>query len=68
MLSEKVKETNVLSSKRWQVYNTMPIVHIVSLSDCAPLWKTAHKKANNMSTKKEVHQFQVACVSCLYLK
>ena len=28
----------------------------------------ALNKVNNLSTNKEVHQFQVACVSYIYLK
>ena len=46
----------------------MPLIHIISLSACAPLWKMARKKVNNLSTNKEFYQFQVAYVSYLYLK
>ena len=66
MLREKIKETNVPSYNKWQVSNKIPVCHILSLSACAPLWKMAHKKVNNLSTKKGFYQFQVACV--LYLK
>ena len=55
MLRDKVKEKNVSSSNEWQVYNTMHLCHILSLSARAPLWKMAHKKMNNLSTKKEVY-------------
>ena len=46
----------------------MPLYHILSLSACAPLWKMSRKKVNNLSTKKEVYQFQVACVSYMSLR
>ena len=68
ILREKIKETNVSSSNKWQVSNTMPLVHILSLSAHAPLWKMARKKSKKFSTNREVYQFQVACVSYLNLK
>ena len=46
----------------------MPLVHVLSLSAHAPLWKMECKKANDLSTNKEVYQFQVACVSYPNLK
>ena len=48
--------------------NTIPICQILNLSARAPPWKMARKKVNNLSTKKEVYQFQVACVSYLNLR
>ena len=39
MLREKIKETNVSSSKIWQVSNTMPLCKVLSLSACARLCK-----------------------------
>ena len=68
MLREKIKETNVSSSNKWKFSNTMPLCHIFSLSACSPLWKMSRKKVNNLSTKKEVYQFQVVCVSYRNLK
>ena len=68
MLREKIKETNVLSSNEWQVSNTIPLVHILSLSACVPFWKMTRKKVNNLLTNKEVYQFQVACVSYINFK
>ena len=67
MLREKIEETNVLLSNEWKVSNTMHLIHILGLSDCAPLWKMSRKNVNNWSTKKEVHQFKVACVSYMNL-
>ena len=52
MLREKIKESNVLSKNELQVYNSMPIIHIISLIDCAPLWKTTHKNMEKILTKK----------------
>ena len=52
MLLEKNQETNVSSYNKWQVSNIIPLYHIINLSACVPLWKMAHKKMNNMSTKK----------------
>ena len=37
MLREKIKETNVLSSNKWQISKTMPLGHILTLSDCGSL-------------------------------
>ena len=54
--------------KKWQVSNTMDLVKIISLSASAPLWKMAFRKVRNFSTLKQVYQFQVACVSYIYLK
>ena len=48
---------------RWQDFNRIPICYILSLIDHTPLWKIEQNKVNNSSTKKEVYQFQVACVS-----
>ena len=56
------------SSKQWQVYNTTPLVQILSLSAREPPWKMAFKKVNNLATNMEVYQFQVECVSYLNLK
>ena len=36
MLREKIKETNVSLSSKWQVSNIMPLCHIVILSSRAP--------------------------------
>ena len=66
MLREKIKETNVSSSSKWQVSNKMNLVHIISLSYRATLWQKEHNKVKNASTNKEVYQFQVSYV--LYLK
>ena len=68
MLREKIKETNVSSSNKWRVYNTMPIINIIILSARATLWKMARNKVIQFSTNKQVYQFQVACVSYLNLK
>ena len=68
MLREKIKETNVSSSKIWQVSNTMPLCKVLSLSACARLCKMARKKVDNFPTKKELYQFQIECVSYLNLK
>ena len=59
MLRDKIKETCVLSSNKWQVYNTMPIIHIIILSACSPLWKMARNKMNKFSTNKEAYQFKL---------
>ena len=67
MLIEKTKETNVSSSNKWQVYNTMPLCHVLSLNTRAPIWKMERKKVKFFSTKKQVYQLQVACVSYLNL-
>ena len=67
MLRDKNKETNVSSSNRWQVFNTIRLCYILRLSACEPIWKIAHKKASNFYRKKEVYKFQVACVSYLNL-
>ena len=63
MLGEKIEETNVSSSYKFQVSSTMPLCHIFNLSGHAYLWKMAHKKVKNFSTKKEDYQFQVGYVS-----
>ena len=55
------------SSNKWQVYNTTPLVHIIRLSDCAPLWIMSHKKVKTFSTNKEFYQFQVVYVPYLNL-
>ena len=44
ILGEKIKETNVSSSNKCLVSNTIPLCHIINLSACAPLWKMARKK------------------------
>ena len=62
MLREKIKETNVSSSNKCQVYNTMPLCHILNLSARETLWKMAPRKVNDLSTKKIVYHFQVVCV------
>ena len=46
----------------------MSIFHILNLSECIPLWQLVRNKANGFSTKKEVYQSQVSCVSYLNLK
>ena len=68
MLGEKIKETNVSSSNKLQVSNTISLCHILSLTECAPLCKMSRKKANNLSTKKEDYKFQVTCMSYMNLK
>ena len=68
MLGKKIEETNVSSSYKCQVSSTMPLCHIFNLSGHAYLWKMAHKKVNNLSTKKEYYQFQVPYLSYLNLK
>ena len=40
----------------------MPLLHIISLCDHANLWKIAHMRVKNLSIKKEIYQFRVACV------
>ena len=62
MSREKIKETYVSSFNKWKVSNKIPLYHILSLSARVPLWKMARKKVNNLSTKKEVYQYQSACV------
>ena len=54
MLREKIKESTVSSSNKWEVSNTMPLVHILSSSARAPLWKMARNKVNNLSTKEDI--------------
>ena len=68
MMIEKIEETNVSLSNKWQVYNTMPLVHLLSLSAREPLWKISHKKVRNVLTNEEVYQFKVSCVSYPNLK
>ena len=51
------------SSNKWQVSNTNTLCHILSLSDCAPIWKMARKKVS-----KEDYQFKVPCVSYINLR
>ena len=68
MLGQKMTETNISSSNKWQVYNIIPLCRILSLSARAPLWKIARKKVNIFSMRKEDYQFRVACVSYLNLK
>ena len=46
----------------------MILIHIISLSARANIWKMARKKVNNLSINKEFYQFKVACVSYLNLK
>ena len=46
----------------------MHLCHNISLSAHAPLCKTSRKKVNNLSTKKEVYQSKVACVSYMNLR
>ena len=46
----------------------MPLCHILSLSVRANISKMARNKVNNLSTKKEVYQFKVECVSYLNLR
>ena len=68
MLGEKIKETNVSSSNKCKVSNTIHLIKILILSAHAPLCEMERKKVKNLSTNKEVYQFQVACVSYIYLK
>ena len=68
MLRDKNQEANLTSSNKCQISNTVPLYHILNLSACENLWQMARKKVNNLSTKKEDNQFQVACVSYLNLK
>ena len=37
MVREKIKETNLLSSNKWEISKTMLLCHILSLSDCGSL-------------------------------
>ena len=67
MSRDKIKKTNVSLSNKWQVSNTSPLFHILSLSTRANIWKMALKKVKNLSRNKEVYQFQVVCVSYLKL-
>ena len=55
MLRDKIKETHMSSSNKRQVSNTIPLIHILSLSASTPLWKMARKKVKNFSTNKEVY-------------
>ena len=68
MLRDKNQETNLTSSNKCQVSNTVPLYQIFNLSACANLWQMERKKVNNLSTEKEDYQFQVACVSYLNFK
>ena len=51
-----------------QVFNTMPLVHILILSSLASLCKMVRRKVNNLFVKKNIYQFQVECVSYLKLR
>ena len=51
ILREKIKETNVSSSNKFQVSNTMPLCQILSLRYCATFCKMALKKVNTLSKK-----------------
>ena len=68
MSGERIKKTNVLSSNKWQVPNTIPLLHIIILSNNAHPWKMAQEKVNTLPTNKEVYQSQNACVSYLNTK
>ena len=52
MVGEKIRETNVSSSHKFQIYNTMPLYHIHSLSACVTIYKMARMKVNHFSKLK----------------
>ena len=59
MLIEKTKETNVSSSNKWQVYNTMPLCHVLSLNTRAPIWKMERKKVKFFPQRSKIINFKL---------
>ena len=68
ILREQIKDTNVSSSNKCQMFRIMSLCIIHSLSARVILCKMAIKKVKKLCTNKEGYQFQVSHLSYLNLE